>query len=329
MGFIYIPRHRSPSTGHLEGHRATRHVARWNCQAFKAALRGDPGTCLGPHKPAKAQRRLAWGRFPFLGYNCRISLGAGGAVRHPPLPRDLYWPLATNPCPFLEPFPSIGGGAHQPLNTVCPSFPCLPHPYLPTHPSFPLVGCANRAPGLSLFHCSVSGRQRGGPQPSPLARCIPADTPNVRWGNPPQQRLLGPRMSMCKVTSPTVVKISLLSLHSQSSPCGLQVPGPLPACRQTLFNACHKMSPFGSAVVRGSSACRARTGCGHSPPTRGGLRNGASRRRQTFAGAGTRRSPRRGTAAPSCAALCPCLPLPPPPVHLRRRGQPPGETACA
>ena len=24
-----------------------------------------------------------------------------------------YWPLATYPCPFREPFPSVDGGAHQ------------------------------------------------------------------------------------------------------------------------------------------------------------------------------------------------------------------------
>ena len=32
--------------------------------------------------------------------------------------------------------------------------PCLAHPYFPTHASF---HCANGAPGVSLFHCSVSG----------------------------------------------------------------------------------------------------------------------------------------------------------------------------
>ena len=57
-----------------------------------------------------------------------FSSAAGGA----------YWRIAIRR-PSLEPFPSISG-AHR-------------H----THPSFTLVGCANRAPGLSLFHCSDGG----------------------------------------------------------------------------------------------------------------------------------------------------------------------------
>ena len=73
-----------------------------------------------------------------------------------------YWTLATYPSPFLEPFPFIGGGAHRPLTTLCPPSPCLDSclawPYLPTHPSLPLVGCANAVPRLSLVHCSVSYR---------------------------------------------------------------------------------------------------------------------------------------------------------------------------
>ena len=42
------------------------------------------------------------------------------------------------------------------------------YPYHPAHPSFPLVVCASRAPGLSLFHDSVLGPHRGGQRP--LAR---------------------------------------------------------------------------------------------------------------------------------------------------------------
>ena len=63
-------------------------------------------------------------------------------------------------CASLQPSPSRGGGAHRLLTTSCP--PCLAHPYLPSHPSFPSVGCANGAPGLSLVHCSVSGPCGGG-----------------------------------------------------------------------------------------------------------------------------------------------------------------------
>ena len=54
-----------------------------------------------------------------------------------------YWHLATYCGPSLEPFPSIGGGAHRPFATLCPLAPCLAYPYFRTHPSFPLVGCAN------------------------------------------------------------------------------------------------------------------------------------------------------------------------------------------
>ena len=61
-----------------------------------------------------------------------------------------YWPIAIC-CPSMGPFPVIGGVAHRPLNTLCPSL------------SFRLVGCANGAPGLALFHCFVSGPHRGGP----------------------------------------------------------------------------------------------------------------------------------------------------------------------
>ena len=85
-------------------------------------------------------------------------------------------------CPSLEPFPSVGGGAHRPLTTMCPPSPCLAYPYLPTPPSSPLGGCANGAPGLSLFHCPVSGPHRGGQLPSPLARCAQMDTPCRWWG---------------------------------------------------------------------------------------------------------------------------------------------------
>ena len=76
----------------------------------------------------------------------------------------------------------------------------MEYPYLTTPPSFSLAGCANGAPRLSLFHCSVSGPHRGGQPPSPWFRCVPVHTPYRRCGIPHQRRLLGPRMS-CGVTS--------------------------------------------------------------------------------------------------------------------------------
>ena len=51
----------------------------------------------------------------------------GGEYQHPVHLHGLlsaaggaYWPLATSPCPSLEPFPSAGGGAHRPATTSCP-----------------------------------------------------------------------------------------------------------------------------------------------------------------------------------------------------------------
>ena len=48
----------------------------------------------------------------------------------------------------------------------CPSSTGLAYPHtLPTPPSFPSVGCANRVRGLPLRHCSVSGPHGGGQHP--------------------------------------------------------------------------------------------------------------------------------------------------------------------
>ena len=72
-----------------------------------------------------------------------------------------YSPFATYACPFLKFSPSVGGGTHRPLPTECPPSPWLGYRCLPTHRSFPLVGCANGASGLSLFHCPMLGPHRG------------------------------------------------------------------------------------------------------------------------------------------------------------------------
>ena len=97
------------------------------------------------------------------GGGCRhgvlFSSAAGGA----------YWLIAIR-CPSLGPFPSIGDGAHRPLTTLCPSFSSLPYLSLSTSLAFPLYGCGNGAPRLSLFHCSVSGPHRGGQLSLQLAR---------------------------------------------------------------------------------------------------------------------------------------------------------------
>ena len=70
--------------------------------------------------------------------------GGGLACRHGVLfsstASGAYWPIAIR-CPSLA---------------LCPSSSSLPNHSLSTSLSFPLVSCANGAPGLSLFHFSVS-----------------------------------------------------------------------------------------------------------------------------------------------------------------------------
>ena len=55
-----------------------------------------------------------------------------------------YWPLAT--CPFLEPPPSLGGGAHRPLIPSCPPAPCLAYPCPHTPFLSPGMLCQQRPP---------------------------------------------------------------------------------------------------------------------------------------------------------------------------------------
>ena len=113
-----------------------------------------------------------------------------------PIPHRRWFPLASHhPVTFLFlpvltfplyiPFLSLVLSLHRPW---CPSasprpvsFSFLLAQSIPlTSLSFPLVGCATGAPGLSLFHFSVLSPHRGGQQPSPLARCVQAVIPN-RW----------------------------------------------------------------------------------------------------------------------------------------------------
>ena len=78
----------------------------------------------------------------------------------------LFLPALTFPLPF--PFLSLGLSLRRlwPLTT-----PPL---------SIPLVGCANGAPGLALFHFFASSPRRGRQMPSPLARCVQAAIPSRR-----------------------------------------------------------------------------------------------------------------------------------------------------
>ena len=54
------------------------------------------------------------------------------------------WPLATYPCPFLQPSPSGGGGAHRPLTPACPPSPSA-WP-IPTSPHTPFHSLGRRVP---------------------------------------------------------------------------------------------------------------------------------------------------------------------------------------
>ena len=86
-----------------------------------------------------------------VAFGVLLSSAAGGAYR----------PIVIR-CPSLGPSPSIGGGAHRLPTARCPPSSSLAYLSLSTSLSFILVGCANGAPGLSLFRCSVSGPHGGG-----------------------------------------------------------------------------------------------------------------------------------------------------------------------
>ena len=97
---------------------------------------------------------------------------------------QLLAPIGRSPLPTAFPLHPLPPYAAMLIGLS----PCaLPLPpwriLLSTHPSFPLVSCANTAPGLSLFHCSVSGPHRGGQPPSPLAKVRPSGHPIPAVGN--------------------------------------------------------------------------------------------------------------------------------------------------
>ena len=135
-------------------------------RAGSAHNRGTHSRPSRPHKPSFGSDF----RFPHL-QGLKHSVTRGGGFRHVGVlfssaAGGAYWPIAIC-CPSLGPFPSVGSGAYRPLTALCPSSPSLAYPSLSTSLSFPLVGCANAAPGLSPFPCSVSGPHGGGHRPSP------------------------------------------------------------------------------------------------------------------------------------------------------------------
>ena len=164
---------------------------------------------------------LCFGMLPW----CLVSSATGGA----------YWPIAIRR-PSLGTFPSIGRGV-QPHTTLCPSSSSLPNHSLSTSLSFPLVRCANGAPGLSLFHFFVSSPHRGGQMPSPLAGCVQAVIPDGQWWTPPQRWLLGLATSTCRVFSPTGAHNDLPSVHHAMMPHMKRTK------KETPIPAQHLMSP--------------------------------------------------------------------------------------
>ena len=159
-------------------HRGTRSgTRRWMLCYFIFRCNFCAPYCACTVVVATSPGELRGDRLPWMGGGgelaCRhgvLFLSAAGSA---------YWPITIR-CPSLGPFPSIGGGTHRPLTALCPSSPPLAYLSLSTSLFFPLVGCANGAPGLSLFHCSVSGPRGGGQLSLPLARCVQAVIPNRR-----------------------------------------------------------------------------------------------------------------------------------------------------
>ena len=100
-----------------------------------------------------------------------------------------YWPRATSPCPFLEPPPSAGGGAHQPLTPECLCSPGLAHPDSPLCQRSP-----RKRPGGGVWHkASVSdclplaapiGLSRGGGGVDPPPELFPIQASGGALGWP-------------------------------------------------------------------------------------------------------------------------------------------------
>ena len=76
-------------------------------RTFAVSNSAIPNFASPPPPPSPASGH-PWAQKPPLG---RVPPLLGGGAR---------WPLATYPCPFLEPFPSVCGGAHRPLTTLSP-----------------------------------------------------------------------------------------------------------------------------------------------------------------------------------------------------------------
>ena len=103
----------------------------------------------------------------------------------------VYWPLATYPCPFPDPFPSVGGGAHRPLTTLSPSSPGLAYPYLPTHPSFPSGGRAHGAPRTVPVSLRCVGSTRRRATALSIGQGRPSGHPIPAVGEPSPPAALG------------------------------------------------------------------------------------------------------------------------------------------
>ena len=121
-------------------------TSKTNCELQSATLHGAGGN----------------DRCIFLGWGMGGGAPGGVAV----CSWRAYWPLTTYPCPFLEPFPSVGGGAH-PLVPAPPILTSLPTPVLV---SLLCVGSTQRrALALAVGHVRPSGHPALHP---PLGACV-------------------------------------------------------------------------------------------------------------------------------------------------------------
>ena len=111
------------------------------------------GLCR-PCPSRAARRRIRWrsgpmwqGPGPAARPPCHCATGRRGGMTPAVDCCGACWPLAPSRRPSLDPPPSAGGGAHQPLTPLCPPSPSpQAYPHRPTHPSFQWEGRANAAP---------------------------------------------------------------------------------------------------------------------------------------------------------------------------------------
>ena len=98
-----------------------------------------------------------------VSHDGHFGLGRGTGVDAVLLSAAGGAPLATYPCPSLEPSLSAGGGAPRPLTPLCPCSPCLAYPHPPHTPFLPLGRLCQRSPRtVPVSLLCVGSTQKGG-----------------------------------------------------------------------------------------------------------------------------------------------------------------------